>query len=924
MYKFVKFYRILKNQATKLSFIFILTILFSFDLAAQNSDSIQYEPPIDSLIVNSATNVPEKEPDLKDIINYDAVDSIYFDVTGQKATMYGKAHVDYEDITLDAPLIVMDLRTHSMEARARLDSNGKVLEWPMMKQGDEEIQAKLIKFNTETKRGYIEDFYTQKDDGYLYTSQAYLDSNKTMYLQKASYTTCNLIEPHFHFRLGKAKMIPNERVIAKNVNLYIDSIPTPLWIPFAVLPLKSQRTSGIVLPVYNWIGSVFVLNNLGYFHAFNDSLTANFSTNLYSSGSYDASVGLNYKIRYQYQGNIRAQHSRILTNADEFDKSIQTLFEFDWNHRTDATKKRSLIADVHYETSRSNQLNFLNPQDFSVPQTNSAVALRLPLEGLPFDARINLKHNQIKNNTNPDEPGVNIFNLPEFTLGYTGARNPFKKIPYGKKRSAFRTQFLDQFAITHTTSGISRLSTQRLSNPSPLNNSSVFNANFSNDPINPNDARDFELTARDLPEIFRRNKYSMTHSSSLSNNIKIKTFTLTPRVNYSENWYFSRQDITLNSADSTVVGREDRGFYRVGRASYDATLSTTVYNFFNFGLNKTRTDSLGNEKILDRRVKIRQTISPRMSFTASPDYSEDSRVIQSTDNTLTQEEFNFNRFARYGVTPSLGSRRRSLGFSMGNVFEMKLPDKLDEQDPKKAQRKVIQLLSLNASTNYNMAADSLKLSNINFNASNSSLLGGALNFTVQANLDPYAYAAVENTNGSTSDVQTDTYWLAQNAGLARLTSFRLNAGGRFSPETFRNKNKKAGQPKSTSNPSIEGYDPFSLPWSLNVNYSQSWSQSTPNADTLKTKNISFNGRIALSPKWAATGAVSYSIDDKLFDAPNIGLERDLHCWVMRFNWTPFGVAQGYSFYIGVNTGTLSDFLNWEKRPVGSQRARAGF
>ncbi|MGB5026486.1 MAG: hypothetical protein WBO44_14110, partial [Saprospiraceae bacterium] len=68
-------------------------------------------------------------------------------------------------------------------------------------------------------------------------------------------------------------------------------------------------------------------------------------------------------------------------------------------------------------------------------------------------------------------------------------------------------------------------------------------------------------------------------------------------------------------------------------------------------------------------------------------------------------------------------------------------------------------------------------------------------------------------------------------------------------------------------------------------------------------NLTLSGSIALTNKWRINiNNISYNFDKNGIQYPSFGLERDLHCWLMKFDWSPqFGY---YSFTLGVKPGSL--------------------
>lgn len=110
-------------QFIKVCFIFIMTT-FSFSIlsAQEKADSLHLLrplslPPADTLVVVSDTirvdtvsgdSVKPDKPLFKDIISYDAEDSIRFSIEQKKVYLYGNANVKYLKTELNAQFIELD------------------------------------------------------------------------------------------------------------------------------------------------------------------------------------------------------------------------------------------------------------------------------------------------------------------------------------------------------------------------------------------------------------------------------------------------------------------------------------------------------------------------------------------------------------------------------------------------------------------------------------------------------------------------------------------------------------------------------------------------------------------------------------------------------------------------------------------------
>ena len=105
--------------------------------------------------------------DLKSKVHYMAEDSITFDIENEKVYLYGKAHITYEDIILDAAYVEVDWITKMLFARGTTDSLGNAVGLPEFKQNEDKFIAQTVRYNFDTKKGKITQVNTKQGDGYI-------------------------------------------------------------------------------------------------------------------------------------------------------------------------------------------------------------------------------------------------------------------------------------------------------------------------------------------------------------------------------------------------------------------------------------------------------------------------------------------------------------------------------------------------------------------------------------------------------------------------------------------------------------------------------------------------------------------------------------------------------------------------------------
>ena len=125
---------------------------------------------------------------------------------------------------------------------------GKPIEFPEFKDGNEEMVCEEMRYNIKTKKGFIKELRLKQDEFYFNMGTAKKHPSDEIHLLKGKLTTCDQEHPHYHFQLSKGVIVPDKRIVAGPMNLWINGIPTPLGLPFALIPNQKERTHGLLFP----------------------------------------------------------------------------------------------------------------------------------------------------------------------------------------------------------------------------------------------------------------------------------------------------------------------------------------------------------------------------------------------------------------------------------------------------------------------------------------------------------------------------------------------------------------------------------------------------------------------------------------------------------------------------------------------------
>ncbi|NDE61677.1 MAG: LPS-assembly protein LptD, partial [Cyclobacteriaceae bacterium] len=379
-----------------------------------------------SAVLDSANSVPRS--DIETEILYFAEDSIITDFSENKVYLYKKAWFEYGKMRLDADRIVIDWKNSELYAYGLTDSLGVVSGNPFFKDGNSVYEIrKEMRYNFKTQKAIIKDVVTEQQDGILRGTTIKKTEDGSVYLDHGYYTTCKLTKPHWHISSSKIKSISGKQVVSGPFNLYFNGIPTPLGLPFGLIPdTQEEKASGVIFPSY---GREQVrglsLRDIGYYFAFNDYIHLRVTGDIYSKGGWGIKSQAMYTKKYHFNGGFNVDFQKFVSPETELNPLNYNTFRVQWNHSPISRGNSRFSASVNAgSTSYFN--NIINPNNFVNNVTgdlNSSISYSKTFSGTPFSLSANLRHSQSV------QTGEVRLDMP--TIGINMNRqNPFQNVKF--------------------------------------------------------------------------------------------------------------------------------------------------------------------------------------------------------------------------------------------------------------------------------------------------------------------------------------------------------------------------------------------------------------------------------------------------------------------------------------------------------------
>ncbi len=885
----------------KIFFIFLLTVLTSSLLQAQEQDTLvagdsldvelYYEALLDSIMMadslaaDTLLDAQSEDGDIAAMITYGATDSLIFALDGGAVELYGDAHIEYEDITLTAAYIRYEMDLNLVIANGMPDSTGTMAGNPIFEDVNNSFESKKLRYNFKTQKGYIEEVVTQQEGGYLHAEQTKKQNNGHVHLKDGKYTTCDADHPHFYIAITKGISMPGDKIVSGPAYVVVADVPLPLGLPFGFFPNSKTKTSGILIPKYGEEDKRgFYLREGGYYFAMNDYMDLRVTGDIYTNGTWGVRLGSNYKVNYKFSGNLNL---RYFKNVDGFKDVEDTYtvskdYAIGWSHGQDsrANPNSSFRASVNLSSSAYDKNHTRNINSVMRNTKQSSISYTKSLPNSPFNLSASLNHSQ-----NSSNQTVNM-TLPKISF------NMSRVTPFKRKSGTGPKRFYEDIQLSYTSLLENRVNTY----DTLLFTSSVWD---------------------DMRNGFKHNIPLSLSIKPFRKTPMLQSFSITPSINYNGMLYTKQTYKELRYDEDNTSYIHDTLISKISYAqslfpSIGAGLSPKVYGMYTF-------------KGKGRMEQLRHVMTPTASFSYVPDMSaiqpDYYRNVIDPENGDTVANYSIYETQIYGTPTSRGASG-SLNFSLRNNIEAKMRSKVDTIDELE-KVKILDNLSFSTSLNlFNLDTLSPSWSPITFNGS-TRVFKDKLNLSFRGSMDPFGY---DSTRSRT--VET---WYSQTGKPVRLTSASMSAGFNLKSKKeasgnksgqedmdresqLNNQNMAGDDPNENYDPNVEefygDYVDFDIPWSVRVDYSFSYTKPRDEIKIVQTLRAS--GDFSLSPNWKIGFNTGYDIDKRSFTTTNLSIYRDLHCWEMRISVVPFGTYKSYNFQINAKSSILAD-LKYNKR-----------
>ena len=630
------------------------TVPQNIDKKSDIRDSVSLRK--DTVTAKKDTIIPKEE--LEDVVKTKAEYRSSSSISNKQTSLNKNAQIIYQDMQIDADYIRIDWETGKIYARGEQDDKGKIIKPAIATQGGKKYEYNEVIYNYKTKQAIAFNARTEESEGVIVAEKTKKYNDSVFFMRKAIYTTDDYFIkkkdtlPDYHMSAPNIKLIKgknNSQLVTGPIQLYIEQVPTPLVMPFAILPFSDKRSAGILIPSFGERQDVgFFLNGLGYYQPIGDHFDLKILSDFYTKGSWNLKPELNYLKKYRYSGNFAADYGYTVRGIKGLDDYSRTkTFRIAWRHSQDSKANPyftfnasvDIVSSKFYNNTVNNNYIF-NGNVLNTTQT-SRINVTKRFLNLPITISASAGYNQ------NFATGLTDIRLPDMTV----AVNQFYLF---KPKTGVRTGLLENINVN---TGFA------LSNYVTTTEDQLFKQQM---------WQDLKTGAK--------NNISLSTNTTLA-----KFFTFSLSANADNVLTTKTLEKSFNPVTNVIDNVYNNGIAAYSTFSTSASLQTILYGQKNFGKKSPI-------------LAIRHMMTPSFSFTYSPDFGARSwgyyRDYANARGEITP--YSIFEGGIYGA-PSTGLTQ-SLGFNIANNIEMKVKSKSDSTGVKKV--KIFE--NLNVSGGYNL------------------------------------------------------------------------------------------------------------------------------------------------------------------------------------------------------------------------------
>jgi len=817
---------------------------------------------------------PEKNNSKIDSTVVYSADYIDYQVSDEKSYLYDNAVLFYDKNELKAGEIFINWGDDFLEARVKESILPSINGF-----GESPIYGQKMIFDLITKKGKIIKGTTGINQSYYSGKTIIKNNDELYYINNSLFTTCDLDAPHYYFHSNKMKMIPNDRIIAKPMILYIQELPI-FYMPFAVFPNKNgDRISGWIMPSFGHKStSGTYLDNLGYYYVINEYSDYTFLFDIRDKEGIILDHEYRYKRRsgkhwynYYLDGNIDYERKYYLPESDDdisniFNNESEKIKNITWQHMQSFDPTQHLIINYRYKSELDAKEMHLNNRLEQNQLTSLSYQKRWTRNS------ISIGFEEYEDLYIPNPTDINQINVYKW---FTGPKLTFS-LPQRKILGNGDKWYNDIYLSYNLSYDHGKESFTK--NSCIDNNHNAECDDIINDEYEIQESDNIYWSNKEVVDIKKGSANNLIQLSMSSN---LGWLTISPNLTVREDW--AMQYRTYNQ--DTYEFRDISGFNRRLTYSSSLTMNTKLYGIIPV--------NLGNI------ISVRHKVSPQISIGYTPDFKKmyENQLITYIDEEGIEQEYDI---LTQSYVNSLSQKKRKITFSLNNTFQAKLNNKDDINNK-------IDFLNVFMTFDY----DGNEINNNKF-----SLIDSQWSFKKSNGGELFFIHMQHNMYNDLNEL------LFKKRKLPKLEFLRFQMSSNFKLNGYSvnsiddkenqldNSISNIDTTKYNSILFMDEYKPMigsNEIWRSDLNLSIQGDYNTENKKwEFNYFNLDSYNTIHLTKNWLFTYATGINLIDMKINSQSLKFYRELHCWEFMFTWWPDGYSKGFQLSINVRHPDLQD------------------
>jgi LPS-assembly protein len=236
------------------------------------------------------------------------------------AVLVGSVKIKYQDVDVQADRAEIDLLTKIVTAKGNV----------IVDQGPRRMAGETLEYDLDTKTGSLTNATAHVAQDYFFSGTELAKISETEYTVKNGiFTSCSQETPDWSFRLSDAVVEVDGYARVHNASMRAKKLPI-FYTPYILWPVKSDRTSGLLIPNIGYSDRRGASVGLAYFQTIGRSYDTTLHLDVYT----ESFLGIGNDFRYRPTEGTKGELITFAVRDPEDLVDEEWRWKAEWNHET--------------------------------------------------------------------------------------------------------------------------------------------------------------------------------------------------------------------------------------------------------------------------------------------------------------------------------------------------------------------------------------------------------------------------------------------------------------------------------------------------------------------------------------------------------------------------------------------------------------